>query len=194
MKKKKSEYQKFQDFKTRHNLTDGKIKQIMCDYALSDDQFARTFFTSKYNISEHVFYKMRDYTIIFMLVSPSTCKLIRNKSLRNQIGHNPSGNYNTSFVYYQKLISKRREYLDSFSHSGIAEIALEYSTGNSLYEIASKHNISSPEIVKKLIAIALAKRLVDDQTYKKIKFRSDLIFVKSKRGYLSAESLWNSHG
>lgn len=193
MKKKKSEYQKFQDFKARHNLTDGKIKQIMCDYALSDDQFARTFFTSKYNISEYVFYKMRDYTIIFMLVSPSTCKLIRSKAFRNQAGHTPSGNCNTSFAYYQKLISKRREYLESFSDSEISEIALEYSTGNSLYEIASKHNVSSPEIVKKLISIALVKRLVDEETYREIKFRSDLIFIQAPRDYISAESLWHSN-
>ena len=190
---KKSEYQKFQDFKKRHNLTDTTMMQIMYDYATSSDEFARTFFTSRYNISEHVFYKIRDYTIIFMLVSPVICKRICNKSFRNQIGHNPSGNYNTSFVHYQNLIAKRREYLNSFSDAEIVHIAFDYSNGNSLSEIAKIHNIASIGIVRNLIAIALVNRLIAKETYLRIKLRSDLILVNScGPNAISAESLWYS--
>lgn len=190
---KKSEYQKFQDFKVRHNLTDAKISKIMNEYAITPDENSASFFTQKYNISEHVFYKIRDYAIIFMLVSPLTCKQIRDKSLRNQIGHNPSGNYNTALAHYYQLIDKRREYLDSFSNVTISEIALQYSIGASLYEIANKYQVST-ETVRKLIALALVNHLIDGETYRRISFRSNLIIVKLRgKNIFSAESLWNSY-
>ena len=70
---KKSEYQKFQDFKKRHNLSDQQIVRIISDYANTADEYAASFFAAKYNISNHVFYKIRDYTIIFMLVDATVC-------------------------------------------------------------------------------------------------------------------------
>ncbi len=193
MKKKKSEFQKFQEFKKRHKLTDETIKKIMSEYAITEDNFSCSFFCAKYNISPHVFYKLRDYTIIFILVSLTSCKKIRAKSIRNQIGNNPIGDYNSSSAYYQKLLAKRREYLDSFSNEEIVQIAILYSKGDSLYEIANKHGIST-EIARRLIAISLENRLIDEETYRIIKIRSDRILINLRgRNIYSAESLWNSY-
>ena len=191
---KKSEFQKFEDLKKRHNLTNTEIIKIMSDYALSSDDHSCGFFCQKYTISPHVFYKIRDYAIIFMLVSPATCKKIRSKAIRNQIGNNPVGNYNSSSSYYQKLIAKRHEYLDSFSNVEIVEIATQYANGYNIFEIAKKHKISI-ETVKKLIARSLVNRLVDEGTYRRIKTRSDQFRTMHLRGnnIFTAESLWNSY-
>lgn len=191
---KKSEFQKFEDFKKRHNLTNKEIVKIMSDYALTSDEFSCSFFCAKYTLSPYVFYKIRDYVIIFMLVSRNMCKHIRAKSIRNQIGNNPTGNYNSSSAHYKNLLAKRREYLDSFSNVEIVQIAIMYANDYSLYEIAKKHEIST-ETVRNLIASSLVNRLVDEETYHKIKLRSDHFRFMHLRGnnIFSAESLWNSY-
>lgn len=191
---KKSESQKFESFKKRHNLTNSKIEQIISEYALTEDNYSGSFFCTKYNISKHVFYKLRDYAIIFMLVSRIICKKTRDKSIRNQISKNPTGKYNSAATYYRKLIIRRREYLDSFSNEEIVQIALMYAnSGNTLQEIATAHGIST-ETARRLIAIALVNRLVDEETYRRIKIRSDRILINLRGpNILSAESLWHSY-
>lgn len=189
---KKSEFQRFQDFKKRHKLTNATIIKIMSDYALTSDEYSCSFYCTKYNLTSHVFYKIRDYTIIFMLVSPATCKKIQSKSIRNQISNNPVGTYTSSSEYYKKLIQKRHEYLVSFSNIEITNIALMYSNGKSIYEIARKSNISI-ETAKRLLALALANHLVDEKTYYKIRTRSDQFRNNHLRGnnIITAEFLWN---
>lgn len=190
---KKSEYQKFQDFKVRNNVTDNQIVKIITDYANTEDEYSASFFSSKYNISVHVFYRMRDFTIIFMLVDATVCQRIRNKAFRNQSGRNKSGNYTSSNRHYQSLIEKRKEYLRSFSNEEIVLIAIEYANGYALYDIAEKHNIST-YTVRKLLALSLANHLVCDEVYSKIRFRSN-VFIASLKGYsgYTSEELWNSH-
>lgn len=190
---KKSEYQKFQDFKKRHNLSDQQIVRIISDYANTADEYAASFFAAKYNISNHVFYKIRDYTIIFMLVDATVCLRIRNKLFRNQSGKNKSGNYTAANHHYQLLIKKRKEYLKSFSNEEIVLIAIEYANDEALYDIAKKHNIST-YAVRKLLAIALVNHLVCDTVYHSIRFRSKVYITHLKYycGY-TAEELWNNY-
>ena len=190
---KKSEYQKFQDFKVRHNVTDKQIVKIMADYANTTDEYAASFFATKYKISEYMFYRMRDFTIIFMLVDATVCQRIRNKAFRNQSGKNKSGNYTAANRHYQLLIKKRKEYLKSFSNEEIVLIAIDYANGDALYDIAKKHNIST-YTVRKLLAIALVNHLVCDTIYDSIQFRSSIYiaYLGVYRG-CTAEELWNSN-
>lgn len=190
---KKSEYQKFQEFKKRHNLSNQQIVRIISDYANTADEYAASFFAAKYNISNDVFYKIRDYTIIFMLVDATVCQRIRNKLFRNQSGKNKSGNYTAANRHYQLLIKKRKEYLKSFSNEEIVLVAIEYANGDALYDIAKKHNIST-YTVRKLLAIALVNHLVCDTIYDSIQFRSSIYiaYLGVYRG-CTAEELWNSN-
>lgn len=187
---KKDEHQKFQDFKLRHNLTNEYIAKIMSEYASSEDKFSCSYFCDKYKLTPHVFYKMRDYTIIFMLVSPITRKNIHEKAVRNQIGQNPTGTYNSSYRYYNKLLITRNNYLKSFSFTDIIQATTMYANNISIKEIAQKHDVSL-EIVRTLIALALINRLIDEKTYHLIKVRSDRIFLNMHGPHVySAEKLW----
>lgn len=190
---KKSEYQKFQDFKKRHKFTDKQIIQIMTEYANTEDEYAASFFAMKNNITEHIFYKMRDFCLIFMLVEAPVCKRIRDKSFRNQSGKNKSGNYTSAKYHYKQLIDKRKEYLKSFSDVEIELIAVEYANGDALYDIAKKHNVSV-YTVRKLLAIALVNKLVCEPIYHAIRFRSSVYIgnLDYYRGY-TAEELWHKY-
>lgn len=188
---KKSEYQKFQDFKKQHNLTDNQIIQIMNEYANTEDEYSASFYAAKYHTTPRIFYRMRDFTIIFMLVDATVCKRIRDKSFRNQGSKNASGNCSSANQHYKYLIQKRKEYLKNFSNEEIGLIAVEYANGDALYDIAKKHNISV-YTVRKLLAIALVNHLVCEAVYTSIKFRSNLYIIHAPyfRGY-TAEQLWN---
>lgn len=182
----------FKAFKTRHKLTDQQITNIMTEYANTVDERGASFFASKYGFTEHVFYQIRDYTIVFMLVDASVCRKIRDKSFRNQGSKNSSGNFTTSANHYLDLIAIRREYLKTFSNEDIIKIAEEYaSLHSSTYDIAKKHKISLYTL-KKLLAIALVNHLVSEDVYRQIKFRSTT-YTNSLRHYngYSAAELWN---
>lgn len=188
---KKSEFQKFKDFKQQHNLTNTQIKQIMSEYANTEDEYSASFYAAKYNTTARVFYRMRDFTIIFMLVDAPVCKRIRDKSFRNQGSKNASGNCSSANKHYKYLIQKRKEYLNTFSNKEIGLIAVEYANGDALYDIAKKHNIST-YTVRKLLAYALAYHLVCETVYQSIKIRSDsfILHLPYYQGY-TAENLWN---
>lgn len=192
---KKSEYQKFQDFMKRHNLTYSQIIKTMSEYAHTVDEMSASFYSQKYSISKHVFYKMRDYTIIFMLVDAPVCKRIRDKAFRNQGAKNPDGSQShaSSFKHYYSLLEEREKYLKGFSKNKIVQIATDYAEGSSLYDIAKKHRVSV-YTVKKLLAISLVNHLVIEDLYYCIKFRSDTYRQQMKHysGY-TAEELWNWH-
>lgn len=188
---KKNERQKFQDFKLRHSLTDTYIAKILREYATSEDEFSCSYFCEKYNLTPHVFYKMRDYAIIFMLVSPVTRKKIREKAICNQICKNPTGSYNSSYTYYNKLLITRKNYLKTFSITDFVQAATMYANNIRITEIAQKFDVSL-EIARTLIALALINRLIDEKTYRLIKFRSDRIFLNMNGPHVySAETLWH---
>lgn len=189
---KKSEFQKFIDFKKRHNFTNQFIAQLMHEYATSDDEFSCSYFVNKYGISEHTFYKMRDYAVIFMLVSPNTCKEISKKCNRNQRSKNPYGNFTSSPKHYKDLLEKRKEYLSTFSYQEILEVAIEYAQWKPINDIALTHGVSK-YIIQNLIAIALKNHIVNYQTYRAIKVRSDTIAKTNPLVSCTAKSLWDSY-
>lgn len=185
--------ERFQSFKSRHDLTNQKIAQIMTEYANTEDEYSASFFSAKYKITLYEFYRLKDYTIIFMLVDAPICKRIRNKSFRNQSSKNASGNYSSSKHHYEKLIVLRKEYLKTFSDEEIILIATEYADGDALYDIAQKHAIST-YTVRKLLTVCLLKHLVSDSIYQSIKLRSQLYITQLPyfNGY-TAEDLWNNY-
>jgi len=135
---KKSIYEKFLDFKSRHELSNEKIAEIATEYANSNLECARSYFSAKYEISEHTFYKARDYAIIFCLVDKKTYEQIKQKSSANQKNNenNPKKNAATSLAYFDELLVKQQEFLDGFSKQEILDIANKYVEGVSKKNIA----------------------------------------------------------
>lgn len=182
----------FKSFKARHKLTNQQITNIMTEYANTVDEQGASFFASKYGFSEYVFYQIKDYTIVFMLVDASICVRIRDKSFRNQSKKNPSGNYTPAVHHYKDLLVLRKEYLKTFSNEDIVKIATEYANNIALYDIAKKHKIST-HTVQRLLAIALTAHLVSEPVYKQIRFRSQVHIdsLHNFRGY-TVDDLWNN--
>lgn len=181
----------FKNFKYRYKLTDKDFAIIMTQYANSVDEQGASFFANKYGFSEYVFYLIKDYTLVFMLVDASVCVRIRDKAYRNQCSKSPSGKCTSAQEHYKDLLALRKEYLDTFSKDTIVKIAKEYANGTPLYDIA-KNNKISPYTVRRLLAIALTNHLVDYETYQQINFRSMVYcsHLHNFNGY-TAESLWN---
>lgn len=180
----------FKSFKNRHKLTNIQIAVIMTEYANAVDERGASFFADKYGLTEYEFYRIKDYTIVFMLVDSSTCLRIREKSYRNQSSKNPSGNFTSSSNHYKKLIALRREYLKTFSKNEIIRIAEEYAKNVPLYDISKKHQISV-HTVQRLLAIALANHFVNPDVYQQINCRSTLYIhtLRNYKGY-TVDNLW----
>ena len=146
----KTEIQRFNDFKKRHNLSYRDIAEIATEYAETADDRARTYFSEKYYFSESVFYKIRDFAIICHLVDDKTCNKIRDKASRNNASHNEENSAISSYKHFDDLLLRRKDFLSSFSNEEITVIAYKYIEGIDLRIISDIFEICE-ESVKKLI-------------------------------------------
>lgn len=163
----KSIYEKFLDFKSRHKLSNEKIAQIATEYANSSFDFARSYFSSKYEISEYVFYKARDFAIIFCLVDNTTAKRIHEKSSANYRSNNDKNSAADSIAHFNELIAKRQEFLDGFSKNEILDIAHKYVEGLSAKNIALCYD-TGEYAIKKLLKKGIVELIFDSTTVSQI--------------------------
>jgi len=161
---KKSIYEKFLDFKTRHGLSNEKIAQIATEYANSNLELACSYFSDKYDISEHTFYKVRDYAIIFCLVDKETYKQIKQKSSTNQKNNinNTKKNAASSIAYFDELLVKQQEFLDGFSNNEILDIAHKYVEGISKKNIAIAYD-TGEYAIQLLLKKGVVKLILDSK-------------------------------
>jgi len=157
---KKSIYKKFLDFKTRHNLSNETITQIATEYADSNLELARSHFSDKYNISEHTFYKARDYAIIFCLVDDVTYKKIREKSSTNYRSNNEKNSAVSSIAHFDELLVMRQEYFNGFSNNEILDIGYKYVTGVKIKYIAVAYD-TGEYAIKKLLKKGIVELIFD---------------------------------
>lgn len=166
--KQKNIYEKFTDFKIRHNLSNEKIAQIATEYANSDFELARSHFSEKYKISEYTFYKARDFAIIFCLVDKETYMRIRQKSSSNYRNNNTKNNSAVaSIAHFDELILKQHEFLNGFSKSEILDIANKYVEGLSLKKIAAAYD-TGEYAIKRLLRKGIVDFTFDSSLVKQI--------------------------
>lgn len=163
----KSIREQFIDFRGRNNLSLSNIREIVEDYANSNFEFARSHFCEKYEISEYVFYKCRDFAVVFGLVSDKTCRCLQIKASHNSSAHNTSESCRRSLQHFDKLFQQRKEVLNSFTKEEKLTIGKEYSTGISIANIAKFHGIGI-FLVKKLLEKGIVDSSIDDETLKDI--------------------------
>lgn len=163
----KSIYDKFSDFKIRHNLSNEVICKIITEYANSKIDFARTYFTDKYKISEHVFYQARDYAVIFCLVDNETCSMLKNKSATNYSKNNDKNSAVASLAHFETLLVQRQSFLDSFSINEMQDIANKYVEGVSTENIAKAYE-TGPFAIKYLLRKGIVMLIFDSSTVKQI--------------------------
>lgn len=157
---KKSIYKKFLDFKTRNELSNEKIAQIATEYANSNLDLARSYFATKYEISEHTFYKARDYAIIFCLVDNETYKRIREKSSTNYRNNNNKNSAADSLAHFDGLLVKQQDFLNGFSTNEILDIAHKYVEGISVKNIAIAYD-TGEYAIKKLLRKGIVELILD---------------------------------
>lgn len=163
----KSIYEKFLDFKTRHELSNEKIAQIATEYANSKLELARSYFSDKYDISEHTFYKARDYAIVFCLVDKETYKRIREKSSTNYRSNNNKNSAVSSIAYFDELLVKQQEFLDGFSTNEILDIAHKYVEGITAKNIAIAYD-TGEYAIKKLLKKGITEFIFDSKLVNQI--------------------------
>lgn len=167
---KKSIIQKFADFKKRNSLSNDIITKMITEYANSELDLARTYFSKKYNISKSVFYKARDYAVICCIVGKNTCKKIKKKTVANYTRHNPKSTSNGALAHFSVLCVKRQEFLNTFSDSEIRDIAYKYAEGMSVKNIAFTYDIGEFG-VKLLLRKGIISLIVNKETTDSIHHR-----------------------
>lgn len=160
---KKSIVKQFEDFKVKHSLTNRDVAKIAKEYANSDYDLASTHFSEKYNVSKSVFYKIRDYAVIFCLIDEDCCKRLKKKTLANYERNNPNGTITGPENHFSELYEKRQEFLDSFSENDIKDIAYKYAEGVSTENIAFLYD-TGKYAIKVLLKKGIVLLIVDDIT------------------------------
>lgn len=164
----KNIYKKFSAFKIRHNLSNECIAQIAIEYANSDLELARTHFSEKYGISEYVFYKARDYAIIFCLVDNNTYQKIRDKSSTNYRSNNDKNSAASSIAHFDELLAQRNQFLNEFTQKEIIEIGRKYVDGVTLKNIAIAYE-TGEFAIKKLLNKGIISLIFDSYIVDQIK-------------------------
>lgn len=171
---KKPIYIKFLEFKRRHNLSNSVIQDMMTEYANSGPDTARSYFMNKYSISEHVFYRCRDFAIICMLVDGRTQKRLFKKAAFNSQEHNIHQSSRKSISYSEKLLMQREEFFNSFSQNDIQDICSKYAEGLPLEKIANNYE-TGIFCIKNLLKKGILLGYVDEYTFEAISLRVRLL-------------------
>lgn len=147
-------------------------KKIAEEYASLEDEFARTYFTEKYNISINCFYHILEEAVILNMISDNTIFKMEEKAVRNQ-----KCSYAKAMIssrkHYDKLWKKRKEYLDSFTEEDIKNIATKfaYYTDISKKSFAIIEGISQ-RTLEIILQRAILEVIINDEIFFKIRERS----------------------
>ena len=158
---------KFHRFLIRHNLTVHQVQKIVTEYANTNPEQARTYFKEKYDLSEHVFYKCRDYAVICCLVDNKVCNLLQRKACFNSKTHNKDQSCRASAIHHRDLMDQREEYLLSFLDADIRDIARKYVGGMSAEQIGLAYETGKYGI-NRLLVRGIKELIIDKKTLEDI--------------------------
>lgn len=163
---KKTDLQRYVDFKKRHGLAYEDIVKIVSEYANSDYEFARSFFSEKYGISENTFYKCRDLAVICHLVNRDICEKLREKTGANYAVYSDKNSASGSYKHFADLIRRRNVFLTLFTTEEITQICRKYSEGIKFDIISLEYEVcveSIKQLLKKAIVdVIVPASLVDE--------------------------------
>ena len=175
----KSDLQKFNDFKKRHNLSYVDIAKMITDYAYSEDEYARTHFSKEYNISVGVFYKARDFAVICYLIDDDICERLKAKTARNYALHNDKNSKVESYKHFSELMERRNTFLYSFTDEEIIAIAKKYAEGITLNVIADEYEVCE-KAIKRLLKRGVEDFIISTKLLESMKYRIKDVQVFSR--------------
>lgn len=169
---KKTDLERYVDFKKRHGLAYEDIVKIVCEYANSDYDHARSFFSEKYEISENTFYKCRDLAVICHLVNRDICKRLREKAGANYAVYSDNNSASWSYKHFADLIRRRNVFLTLFTTEEITQICRKYSEGIK-FDIISLEYELCVESIKQLLRKAIVDVIVPTSLVDEMKARAE---------------------
>lgn len=148
-------------------------KNLTEEYANSEAQFARSYFTENYNISVDCYYKVLEYAVVTNLVEDITVTKMMNKAVSNQNLHQ-NGAGGSSIAKYARMYTKRCQYIAiTFTDKEIKRMALDFGDNPDISkaDLAASYGIAR-KVLELLLVRAIEENIVDDKTVDAIERRS----------------------
>lgn len=145
--------------------------KVATQYATSESNFARTYFTENFNITQSCYHKILDYSVINNLVSDKLVNSMEKKAIANQNLH-AHGAGITSVNHYKELRVQRREkILKKFNDKDIIEITTLYALEEmSKDDLAILYNVST-RIIDLIIKKGIVENKISDELFYRIEQR-----------------------
>lgn len=148
-------------------------KKLTKEYANSEAQFARTYFTQHYNISVDCYYKVLEYAVVTNLVEDVIVNKMMDKAVKNQSVHNESAGA-SSIIKYARMYDQRCKFIaNSFIDKEIKTMAIDFGDNP---DISKADLAASYGIVRKVLELVLVRaieeNIADDKTVDAIERRS----------------------
>ena len=148
-------------------------KDLTEEYAYSTGEFARSYFSSYYNISESCFYKILEYSIITNLVDYDVVFRIEKKALENSKAKCSDSGAKTR-AKFAKMRDQRIKYKSGeFQNKEIKIIAKDFANNPQLTkkDFAKCLKIEV-QILEQVLYKACVEKIVNDDIFQKIQKRS----------------------
>lgn len=146
--------------------------KLATQYANSEAQFARSYFTEYFNITASCYTKLLETAVIHNFVTDKMVDKMEKKAIANQNLHS-EGAGSTSINHYAELRAKRKNYIVStFSDEDVIKVINEFdSLVISKHELAEKYNVNT-KIIDLIIKKGIVENLVSDEVFARIERRS----------------------
>lgn len=148
-------------------------KKLTEEYAGSEAQFARTYFTEHYNISADCYYKVLEHAVVTNLVEDVVVVRMMNKALNNQVANNASAGATTR-AKYARMYSKRYEFIvHSFSENEIKRFATDFGDNPDISkdDFAATYGVNR-KVIELLLVRAIEENIADNRAVDAIELRS----------------------
>lgn len=148
-------------------------KKIAEEYANSEAQFARTYFTQHYNISVKCYYAVLEHAVVTNLVEDTVVIKMMNKSVSNQNLHK-NGAGGSSIAKYARMYDQRCKFIaNSFTDKEIKRMAIDFGDNPDISkaDLAASYGISR-KVLELVLIRAIEENIADDKTVDAIERRS----------------------
>lgn len=148
-------------------------KKLTEEYANSETQFARTYFTKYYNISVDCYYKVLEHAVVTNLVEDIVVTKMMNKAVANQNLHK-NGAGGSSIAKYARMYDQRCKFIaNSFTDKEIKRMAIDFGDNPDINkaDLAASYGIAR-KVLELVLVRAIEENIADDKTVDAIERRS----------------------
>lgn len=147
-------------------------KKIATEYANSSEEYARSYFIDKYDITASCFYKCLETAIIRNLITEELIEKMEKKAINNQKAHDTTAGAKTHLKYYKMRKERDLNIFAEFSDNEIEKIAIEFAYSKLKKAEFAKEKEISNRVIDLILKKAIEEAIVDDEVLYSIKERS----------------------